>query len=97
MKYSQADIPALLIMREQEKKFSILFSFTVAQIPRNSTDFSWLFWIYGRLKEIGIWSHMNEELSIHVHSKHILLSYVHKLAMLSLATPDYVLLAYLIA
>lgn len=98
MKYSQADIPAfLLITREQEKKFSVLFSFTVAQIPRNCTDFGWLFWIYGRLKEIRIWSHMNEELSIHIHSKHTFLSYVHRPAMLSLAKPDYVLLVYLTA
>lgn len=91
---SQADIPAFLLTtrREREKKISVLFSFTVAQILRNCTDFSWLFWIYGRLKEIRIWSHMNEEQNIHIHSKYIFLSYVHKTSMLSLAVTDHVLL-----
>lgn len=75
-KYSQADILAFLLtlMREREKKLSILFSFTVAQIPRNCIDFSWFFWIYSRLKEITIWSHMNEEQNIHIHSTSIFLS-----------------------
>lgn len=74
-----------------------MFSFTVAQIPRNCTDFSMLFWIYSALKEIRIQSHMNEEQNIPIHSKHIFLSCVHRAAMLSLAMTDYVLLVYLLA
>lgn len=85
------------LQERKRKKFFTLFSFTVAQIPRNCTDFSMLFWIYSTLKEIRIQSHMSEEQNIHIHSKHIFLSRAHRAAMLSLAMTDYVLFVYLLA